>query len=100
MLSWRLLRPIGLAMTSMTLWNKLVCECFIQIHLLGDEIHIEQNILHVLPGLRIRITDALCLPFFDSSFENLLLDIGIEIIKVWNIGFANRKCFIRLCDCI
>jgi hypothetical protein len=44
------------ASAGVTSRNKFVCICLIQIHLFRDQTHIEQNILHVLPGLGVGIT--------------------------------------------
>src|SRR5215212_4538937 len=86
------------ASAGVTSWNKLVCKGFIQIHLFCDQPHIEQNILHVFPGLGIRITKPLCFPLFDGCFKYLLLHIGIQIGKIGNIRLTRLEGFLRIRD--
>src|SRR5690349_19613572 len=51
---------------AMTSGYELVCKGLAQIQLLCDQACFEQDILHVLPGLRVGIPEPVCLPLFDG----------------------------------
>jgi len=76
--------------------EKIIAERLVQFQWFGEETHIQQNLLSVLPGLWIRIPKLVSLPKFDGSGEHFLLYRLVGLGKALHIFQADLVCLVRV----